>query len=146
MIVGEDNSGTAYELSHRFGQFFGRRHLRVVNQYRDDRYLWSRQRRDDFNPNEICLVMQAIQIAEPSWPNYRKEGSAFSNLLIQMIDEIGTWRNGINVHEQSIAPESLFQPIVQAACRLTVHTPSVTNEYPPVRHLSHPDVRVDPTA
>src|SRR5262249_9621588 len=95
------------------------RHLGAIQQDRDDGNV-ALEGRPDFDSHKIVRVIQAavaffITRIEPVWADHREQHVTLGDLLAEHLDKVDPQRDGVDVHEQEVAAELPFQPIVHSA-------------------------------
>src|SRR5262245_38889369 len=98
------------------GKLFGVWDSRPVEEDRDYRNV-SLQRRGNFDANEIFWIIQAaaslfVFSSYPVWPNDREQHVALGNFLTQDLGEIYSKWDIVDIHEQQVRPELIYQPIM----------------------------------
>src|ERR1700688_1840529 len=108
----------ACKLLEVLGQLLALWKLGAVEQYRDYGNV-ALQRGRDFNAHEIICVIQAtvpllVTDIKPIGSDDCKQRVTSSDFLAQDLDEVRAQRNGVNIHEQKIAPKLLRHSIMNA--------------------------------
>src|SRR5262249_1779637 len=65
---------------------------------------------------------------EPVWANHREQHTALGDLLVQHFREIRAKGDGIDVHEQEVAPKFAVQPVHNTAGISRAVSPAIADE------------------
>src|SRR5262245_35466270 len=107
------------KLFQFFWQLTRLRHLGAIQQDRDDRNV-ALKGRTDFDSHKIVRVIQAavaifITRIEPVGSDHREQHVTLGDLLAEHLDKVDPQSDGVDIHEQEVAAELPFQPIMHSA-------------------------------
>src|SRR4029077_7259500 len=92
------------------------------------------QRGPNLDAHEVIGVLQAplillVTCIEPARADDRQQRITLGYLFSEHLDEVGTERNGVDIHEQEIMPEHPLQSVMHPASVACAVFAPVTDEY-----------------
>src|SRR5262249_8428110 len=108
------------------------RHLGAIQQDRDDGNV-ALKGRPDFDSHKIVRVIQAAVVIfitriQPVGSDHREQHVTLGDLLAERLDQVDPQRDGVDVHEQEVAAELSFQPIVHSASMARAIVAAIADE------------------